>query len=92
MKRIIPATSAASWQSLDVVADPEVDVEAGGRGAIHQVGDPTSLPAEVLAGVELGAVLGMRDQVVLGVFGDLGADLGVSCRSEIRIVSFNKAK
>ncbi len=40
--------------------------------------DPASLPAKVLAGVELGAVVWVRDQVVLRVLGYLGADLAVS--------------
>jgi hypothetical protein len=42
------------------------------------VSDPAALPAEVLAGVELGAVVRMRNQIVLRIFGHLGADFTVS--------------
>jgi hypothetical protein len=71
-------TFATSGQSLNVIADSEVDIEAGGWRAVHQVSDPAALPAEVLAGVELGAVVRMRNQIVLRIFGHLGADFTVS--------------
>ena len=53
---------------------PELRVEAGGGRTVHQVGDPAAAHAQALAGVELGAVAGVRDQVVGGVLGNLGAD------------------
>jgi hypothetical protein len=37
--------------------------------------DPAALPAQVLAGIELGAVVRMWNQIVLRVFSHLGADL-----------------
>jgi hypothetical protein len=71
-------TLATSRQCLDVITDPEVDVEPGCCGAVHEVGDPAALPAQVLAGVELGAVVWMRNQIVLRVLSHFGADLIVS--------------
>ena len=70
-------TSVTSWQSFDVVANAEVDIESRRGWAVHEVGNPSPLPAQVLAGVELGAVFRMGHEVVLRVFGNLGADCGV---------------
>ena len=66
---------ATSRQCLDIIADPEVDIESSRCGTVHEVGDPAALPAQVLAGVELGAVVRMRYQIVLRVLRHLGADL-----------------
>ena len=66
--------AAAPGQRPDEVADPERGVEAGGGRAVHQVRRPPARRPEALARVELGAVAGVRHQVVGRVLGHLGAD------------------
>jgi len=66
---------ATSRQCLDIIADPKIDIESGRCGAVHKMSDPAALPAQVLAGIELGAVVRMWNQIVLRVFSHLGADL-----------------
>ena len=66
--------AAAPGQRPDEVADPERGVKAGGGRAVHQVCGPPAGRPEALARVELGAVAGVRHQVVGRVLGHLGAD------------------
>ncbi len=75
-------TSAAPRQRLQEVAYPELQVEPGGARAAHQVCHPPRAAPEPLAGVELGAVLRVREQVVLRVLRRLRADLVVRCGGE----------
>ena len=71
-------TRLASWQSMDEVTDPEPRVEPGRLRTVHQVSNETSTPSEAVTGVELGAVLGVGNKVVLRVLRDLRANLVVS--------------
>ena len=74
-ERVAVAVAAAPGQRPDEVADPERGVEAGGGRAVHQVRPPPAMGRpEALARVELGAVAGVRHQVVGRVLGHLGAD------------------
>ena len=68
----------ASGQSTDEVTDPESRVEPGRLRTIHQVSNETPTPSEAVTGVELGAVLGVGNKVVLRVLRDLRANLVVS--------------
>lgn len=74
-----PLTSAAPRQRLQEVAYPELQVKPSGVRAAHQVCHPSPVAPEPLAGVELGAVLRVREQVVLRVLHRLCTDLIVSC-------------
>ena len=70
---------------------PELRVEPGGGRAVHEVGPPPAADAEALAGVELGAVARVRNQVVGGVLRNLGADPVVRCNVQLGfILMFNQ--
>ena len=71
----VTLTGLAPRQSADKVADPEPRVEPGRLRTVHEVRDPAPAPAQAVAGVELGAVLRMGNEVVLRVLRDLGANL-----------------
>ena len=64
----------ATYGPLFSKSVPELSVEPGGGRAVHEVGPPPAADAEALAGVELGAVARVRNQVVGGVLRNLGAD------------------
>ena len=68
----------APGQSTDEVTDPEPRVEPGRLRTVHQVSNEASTPSEAVTGVELGAILGVGNQIVLGVLRDLRANLVVS--------------
>ena len=71
-------TFVTSGQSSDIVTDSQIDIKSSCGWTIHLVSNPATLPAQVLAGVELGAVIRMWNQVVLRIFGNFSTDFIVS--------------